>query len=86
MASLFSVEEVLLALQEESDQLIEDEESDFEGEGVFSYASGLIAEAGLGVGDVDVHEEEDALPMEEDEENTAQPVPTESRDLADGEY
>ncbi len=83
MGDLFTVEQVLAALYEDTDQPLEDEESDYEGEGIFSYGLGGIAELGLEVGGEDFQEEEEAI---FDEEDTAQLVPTESRDQADGEY
>lgn len=83
MEDLFTVEEVLIALEGADSLALEGGESDFEGEEVFCYGSGGITEVGFGDGGEDFHEEEDTIL---DEEESGHPVPTGSRDQDDGEY
>ena len=73
--------EVLLQLFVESGMSSE-EDSDFGGEGVYCYQPGGAVVAETFTGD-DRLDEEDA--DFSDEENSGQPVPTGSRDQADGE-
>ena len=77
MEDMFTVENVLFALEDADSLALEDAESDFEGEEVFCYGLGGATEVG------DFHGEEDTIL---DDEGSGQPVPTGSRDELDGEY
>lgn len=83
MAGFFSVEDVLAAIIDEADQLLEEPESDCEVEGIFSYGPGGPTEVEFNFGGDNIQEEGDAMIGEED---TGQPVPTEFRDQVDGEH
>ena len=82
MAGLFSVEDVLASVLNDSSEGFEEEESDFEGEGIYSYKPGGFSQVEVMDGALHTHDEEDHF---SDDEEADQPAPPGFRGQANGE-